>query len=81
MQRTDQVIQSNNQSIKELKNSHMELKGLIQVNTQAIAKIEGQIGQIVSQLGEKEKINFSSPPMPNPKGQYVVGNFSGLIHG
>ena len=50
------------------------------VNTQAITKIESQIGQIVSHLGEREKGKFSSQPVPNPKA-FTIENSSNSSHG
>jgi hypothetical protein len=60
------------QAIQEVKNATM-------VNTQAIAKMENQIGQIANHLGEREKGKFPSQPEPNPKA-FVVGNSSNLAH-
>jgi hypothetical protein len=40
------------------------MKNATMVNTQAIAKMETQIGQIASHLGEREKGKLSSQPMP-----------------
>jgi hypothetical protein len=37
------------------------------VNSQAIAKLEMQMGQLANHLGEREKGNLPSQPMPNPK--------------
>jgi hypothetical protein len=50
------------------------------VNTQAIAKMENQIGQIANHLGEREKGKFPSQPEPNPKA-FAVGNSSNSAHG
>jgi hypothetical protein len=53
--------------IQELKNSMMinsqaiqEVKNATMANTQAIAKMENQIGQIATQLGDREKGKFPS---------------------
>jgi hypothetical protein len=53
--------------IQELKNSMMinsqaiqEVKNATMVNTQVIAKMEYQIGQIATHLGEREKGKFPS---------------------
>jgi hypothetical protein len=43
----------NSQVIQEVKNATM-------VNTQAIAKMESQIGQIANQLGQRENGKFPS---------------------
>jgi hypothetical protein len=51
------------------------------INTQAIAKIESQIGQIANHLGEREKAKFPSQPMPNPKGQFAIGSSLNPMHG
>ena len=45
------------------------------INTQAIAKMESQIGQIATHLGEREKGKFLSQPVPNPKA-FAIGNSS-----
>jgi len=51
------------------------------VNTQAIAKMETQIGQIASHLGEREKGKLPSQPVPNPKLQFHGGGLSNVVHG
>jgi hypothetical protein len=53
-------MQLTSQSINDVKNATM-------VNTQAIAKMETQIGQIANHLGEREKGKLPSQPVPNPK--------------
>jgi hypothetical protein len=50
------------------------------VNTQAIAKMENQIGQIANHLGEREKGKLPSQPEPNPK-VFAFGNSSNSTHG
>ena len=50
------------------------------VNNQAIAKMESQIGQIATHLGERDKGKFPSQPVTNPKG-YAIGNSSNSVHG
>lgn len=57
---------NNSQTIQELKNEAMSSK-------QAIAKMEEQIGQLANQVGERERGKFPSQPVPNPKGQFVIG--------
>jgi hypothetical protein len=49
------------------------------VNTQAIAKMENQIGQIANHLGEREKGKFPSQLEPNPK-VFAIGNSSNSAH-
>jgi hypothetical protein len=51
------------------------------VNTQAIAKMETQIEQIASHLGEREKGKLPSQPVPNPKLQFHEGSSSNVVHG
>ena len=41
---------------------------VLQSHTQSISKIETQLGQLASVVGEREKGKFSSQPIPNPKG-------------
>jgi hypothetical protein len=62
-------IQEINQTIQELKNEAMSSK---QFTHQAIAKMEGQIGQLANQIGEREKGKFPSQPIPNPKGNSLL---------
>ena len=71
LQRTDQNIQSNNKDIQVLKI----------YTTQAITKMEGQIGQIANQVREKERGKFLSQPVPSPIGQFVIGSSSTSTHG
>jgi hypothetical protein len=51
------------------------------VNTQAIAEMETQIGQIASHLGEREKGKLPSQLVPNPKLQFHEGSSSNAVHG
>jgi hypothetical protein len=67
-------IQLTGQSISDVKNATM-------VNTQAIAKMETQIGRIASHLGEREKGKLPSHPVPNPKLQFHSGGSSNAVHG
>jgi len=53
-------MQITGQSISEVKNATM-------VNTQAIAKLEVQMGQMANHLGEREKGKLPNQPMPNSK--------------
>jgi hypothetical protein len=67
--------------MKMIGQSISEVRSATIVNTQAIAKLESQMGQITSHLGDKEKGKLSSQPVPNPKGQFLVGNSSNPTHG
>jgi hypothetical protein len=67
-------MQLTGQSINDVKNATM-------VNTQAISKMETQIGQIASHLGEREKGKLPSQPVPNPKLQFHGGSLSNVVHG
>ena len=60
-------MQLTGQSIVEIKNSN-------HLNTQAISKLENQVGQLANQMGEREKGKFPSQPIPNPKGQFAMNN-------
>jgi hypothetical protein len=62
-------MQLTGQSIVDIKNS-------THLNTQAIVKLENQMGQLAKQMTKKEKGKFPSQPIPNPKGQFVIGNSS-----
>ena len=48
----------------------------MQANTQAIAKLEIQMGQLATSLSEREKGKFPSQPVANPKRQYEIGSNS-----
>ena len=60
-------MQLTGQSIMEIKNSN-------HLNTQAISKLENQVGRLANQMGEREKGKFPSQPVPNPKGQFAINN-------
>jgi len=67
-------MQITGQSLSEVKNATM-------VNTQAIAKLKVQMGQMANHLGERKKGKLPSQPVPNPKLQFGVGSSSNLAHG
>ncbi|XP_060974176.1 uncharacterized protein LOC133039325 [Cannabis sativa] len=46
---------------------------IMQNQSQSIAKLETQLGQLANAVTEREKGRFPSQPIPNPKGQYEVG--------
>ena len=56
------------QAISDVRNSTM-------VNTQAISKLEIQVGQLANHLGERDKGKFPSQPVNNPKA-CTIGNSS-----
>ena len=60
------------QSINDVRNSTM-------VNTQAISKLEMQVGQLANHLGERDKGKFPSQPVNNPK-VCTIENFSNQEH-
>ena len=62
-------MQSTSQAIQEIKSSTY-------LNTQAISKLENQVGQLATQVEEREKGKFPSQPIPNPKGQYAINGSS-----
>ena len=66
-------MQSTSQAIQEIKSS-------THLNTQAISKLENQVGQLATQVGEREKGKFPSQPIPNPKGQYAINGSSSSTH-
>jgi hypothetical protein len=66
-------MQITSQSISEVKNATM-------LNTQAIAKLEVQMGQMANHLGEREKEKLPSQPVPNPKLQFHGGSSSNTVH-
>jgi hypothetical protein len=67
------------QLINDVKNSTMEMKNATMVNTQAITKLEMQMGQLANHLGEKDKGKFLSQPVTNPKA-CMSGNSSNQEH-
>ena len=67
-------MQSTSQAIQEMKSS-------THLNTQAISKLKNQVGQLATQVGEREKGKFPSQLIPNPKGQYAINGFSSSAHG
>jgi hypothetical protein len=60
------------QSINDVRNSTM-------VNTQEIAKLEMQMGQLANHLGERDKGKCPSQSMNNPKA-CTIGNSSNQEH-
>jgi hypothetical protein len=60
------------QSISDVRNSTM-------VNTQAISKLEIQVGQLASHLGERDKGKLPSQPANNPKA-CIIENLSTQEH-
>jgi hypothetical protein len=60
------------QSINDVRNSTM-------VNTQAISKLEMQVGQLANHLGERDKGKLPSQPVNNPKA-CTIGNSSNQEH-
>ena len=65
--------------MKMTRQSISDVKRATMVNTQAIAKLEMQMGQLANHLGERDKGKFPSQPEPNPKA-FAVGNSSNLAH-
>ncbi|KAH9723597.1 hypothetical protein KPL70_007175 [Citrus sinensis] len=51
-----------------------------QSNTQAILKLEHQLGQLATTVAEREKGKFPGQPIPNPKGVHEVGSSSSHQH-
>ena len=56
------------------------MKSSTHLNTQAISKLENQVGQLATQVGEREKGKFPSQPIPNPKWQYTINGSSSSTH-
>jgi hypothetical protein len=67
-----EFMKMSGQSISDIRNSTM-------VNTQAISKLEIQVGQLASHLGERDKGKLPSQPMNNPKA-CTIGNASTQEH-
>jgi hypothetical protein len=66
--------------IKMIGQSISDVKSATMVNTQVIAKLEMQMGQLANHLGERDKEKFPSQPKPNPKA-FAIGNSSSSVHG
>ena len=66
-------IKMTGQSISDVRSATM-------VNTQAIAKLETQMGQLANHLGERDKGKLPSPLVPNPK-VFAIRNSSNSAHG
>jgi hypothetical protein len=60
------------QSINDMRNSTM-------VNTQAISKLEMQMGQLANHLDESDKGKLPSQPVTNPKA-FTIGNALSQMH-
>jgi hypothetical protein len=60
------------QSINDVRNSTM-------VNTQAISKLEMQVGQLANHPGERDKGKLPSQPVNNPKA-CIIENSSNQEH-
>ena len=69
----------NSQVIQEVKKATMEVKNATMVNTQAIYKLELQMGQLANHLGERDKGKFPSQPVTNPRAS-MIGNSSNQEH-
>jgi predicted phage tail protein len=71
IQELQKVTMNNSQNLQELKNATMSnsqnLQEFKQFTHQAIAKMEGQIGQLANQVGERERGKFLSQPGAQPK--------------
>jgi hypothetical protein len=62
------LVKMTSQSIRDVRHSTM-------VNTQAISKLEMQMGQLANHLGEKDKGKLPSQAVNNPKA-CSIGNSS-----
>ena len=66
-------MEMTSQSINDVRHSTM-------VNTQAISKLEMQMGQLANHLGERDKGKLPNQPVINPKA-CNIGNSSNQEHG
>jgi hypothetical protein len=57
-----------------------DVRSTTTVNTQAIAKLEMQMGQLANHLGERDKGKLPSQPVTNPKA-FMIGNSTSQAHG
>jgi hypothetical protein len=67
-----EFIKMTGQSISDIRHSTM-------VNTLAISKLETQVGQLASHIGERDKGKLSSQPVNNPKA-YAIGSAPNQEH-
>jgi hypothetical protein len=81
MQSTDKNLQALMQSNEKLTNATLCNSRDIQELKSYVANMEGQIGQLANQVGERERGKFPSQPVPNPKGQFGIGSSSTPTHG
>jgi hypothetical protein len=86
-QAPNQAPASSTQSLEETMRDFMKMTGQsisdvrhsTMVNTQAISKLEMQMGQLANHLGERDKGKLPSQVVNNPKA-YSIGNFSNPEH-
>jgi hypothetical protein len=74
-------MQSTDKSLQELKNATIVNSRDIQELKSFVANIEGKIGQLANQVGERERGKFPSQPVPNPKGQFGIRSSLTPTHG
>ncbi|XP_058216596.1 uncharacterized protein LOC131327445 [Rhododendron vialii] len=60
----------------KIEKNDAKIENSTHLHTQAIAKLENQMGQLASQLAEREKGKFPSQTLVNPKGQFSIGTTS-----
>jgi hypothetical protein len=66
-------MKTTGQSINDMSSTTM-------VNTRANAKLEMQMSQLASHLGERDKGKFPNQPVANPKA-FTTGNSASQAHG
>jgi hypothetical protein len=67
-----EFMKMTSQSISDIRHSTM-------VNTQAISKLETQVGQLASHIGERDKGKLLSQPVNNPKA-CIIGSAPNQEH-
>jgi hypothetical protein len=78
-QAPNQAPASSNQSLEDTMRDFMKMTGQsisnirqsTMVNTQAISKLEMQMGQLENHLGERDKGKFPSQAVNNPKAKFI----------
>ncbi|XP_058216628.1 uncharacterized protein LOC131327478 [Rhododendron vialii] len=60
----------------KIEKNDAKIENSTHLHAQAIAKLENQMGQLASQLAEREKGKFPSQTLVNPKGQFSIGTTS-----
>ena len=75
MKSTQNLSQHSTQTSSTLTTFIQQTGQTLASNTQAISRLEIQLGQLATQIGERERGKFPSQPEPNPKGVNNQGQY------